>query len=450
MDNNIAITVDNLSKMYKVYEKPSDMFWELLTRKPRYREFWALKNIAFDLKRGEMVGIMGRNGAGKSTLLKILTGTLDKTTGEINSSGIVSSILELGTGFHPEYSGRENIYMGGLCLGMTREQIEQKVDWVIEFSELEEFIDQPFKTYSSGMQARLTFSTAVCIEPDILIVDEALSVGDAKFQAKCFAKLSQFRENNGTILLVSHDTGTVMKFCDRAILMDKGCIIEEGIPKDIAGHYFEMLFGSPSSNEEESSVTSESPPLANCGDNNWRVDEEKKMAHREDYILKVFPEQKKNQTTFGQGGADIEYVEIGGLGSPNIFSGGEDIVVKVKYSWDATILRIIQEENSLTSNICTGIALADSKGTYVFGCNTFDAKFFIPFEQQNSSTIVFRFKMPNLISGDYFLTIAVALGEQAHHCQLKWHDYAVNLYCRSSHENVYGVMYLDYTTDKIE
>jgi ABC-type polysaccharide/polyol phosphate transport system ATPase subunit len=253
--DGIAIRVSSLSKMFKIYARPADMFWELCTGKPRYKPFWALKNVSLEVGRGQVVGIMGRNGAGKSTLLKIITGTLDYTAGGVAVQGRVSSILELGTGFHSEYSGRENIYLGGLMVGLSREEILDKMDWIIRFSELEDFIDQPFKTYSTGMQARLTFSTAVCVDPDILIIDEALSVGDAKFQRKSFGKIEEFRNVGRTILLVSHDSNTISTFCDHAVLLEGGQIADQGEPQRISKVYYKMLFASDAGEKRVTSIT---------------------------------------------------------------------------------------------------------------------------------------------------------------------------------------------------
>jgi ABC-type polysaccharide/polyol phosphate transport system ATPase subunit len=241
--SEIAIHVKDLSKAFKIYSHPSDMFIEILRGKPRHRLFWALQGISLDVHRGQVVGLLGRNGAGKSTLLKIISGTLDKTTGEVQTNGRISSILELGTGFNGEYTGRENIYLGGLMVGLSREEIKAKEDWVIEFSELRDFIDQPFKTYSSGMQARLTFSTAVCVDPDILIIDEALSVGDARFTRKSFAKMEEFRKAGRTILLVSHNANQVASFCDYALILENGKVFDRGEPFRLRGVYYDLLFG---------------------------------------------------------------------------------------------------------------------------------------------------------------------------------------------------------------
>jgi ABC-type polysaccharide/polyol phosphate transport system ATPase subunit len=242
--SEIAISLNNLSKEFKIYQHPSDMFLELLSGKPRHRSFWALKDISFDVFRGQAVGLLGRNGAGKSTLLKIISGTLDKTGGTVTTNGRISSILELGTGFNSEYTGRQNIYLGGLMIGLNSKEIQEKEEWIIDFSELRDFIDQPFKTYSSGMQARLTFATAICVDPDILIVDEALSVGDARFAKKSFAKMEDFRKEGRTILLVSHNSNQVASFCDHAIILDHGQIYDSGDPARIRGVYYDLLFGS--------------------------------------------------------------------------------------------------------------------------------------------------------------------------------------------------------------
>ncbi len=250
--SEILISVQNVSKCYKRYKRPADRLKDLLLPgKAHAEEFWALRDINLDVARGETLGIIGQNGSGKSTLLQIIAGTLTPTTGEVKVKGRVSALLELGSGFNPEFTGRQNVFFNGQILGLSREEIEAKFDRISAFADIGDFLDQPVKTYSSGMVVRLAFAVVANTEPQILIVDEALAVGDAKFQARCMKRIRELKDGGVTILFVSHDCSSVKMLCQRAALMSHGVILNIGTPKDVVNHYIGLLSSEQLSSEAE-------------------------------------------------------------------------------------------------------------------------------------------------------------------------------------------------------
>lgn len=247
MSSDVAIKVENLSKCYHIYDTPRDRLLQMLARgrKKFFREFWALKDVSFEVKRGETVGIVGRNGSGKSTLLQLISGTLNPTDGYATTNGRIAALLELGAGFNPEFSGRENVYLNAALLGLLPEQVDACYEDILAFADIGEFIDQPIKTYSSGMAVRLAFAVQAMVNPDVLIVDEALAVGDEKFQRKCFARIETLKSNGTSILFVSHSGPQIVELCDRAILLEGGQRVMESTPSEVVRGYQRMIYSSP-------------------------------------------------------------------------------------------------------------------------------------------------------------------------------------------------------------
>lgn len=251
-----CIRVRGLGKRFEMYAQPSDRLRQMILPKAQrffragareyFREFWALRDVSFDVRRGETVGIVGRNGSGKSTLLQIICGTLHPTVGEVQTNGRIAALLELGAGFNPEFTGKENVRLSGLLYGLSEEELRERYDAILEFAGIGDFIDQPIKTYSSGMMVRLAFAVAINVDPQILVIDEALSVGDELFQRKCFARIEAIRDSGATVLFVSHAAGTVIDLCDHALLVDSGELLSEGQPKLIVSRYHKLLYAPAS------------------------------------------------------------------------------------------------------------------------------------------------------------------------------------------------------------
>jgi lipopolysaccharide transport system ATP-binding protein len=381
-----AVDVIGLTKTFPVYRTPSDMLVEFVTGKQRHTDFVALNDISFAVQRGEVFGIVGRNGAGKSTLLKIIAGTMMATRGCLQANGRVSAILELGLGFHNEYSGQDNIYIAALCRGMKRAEIKAKLDKIIDFSELDAFIDRPLKTYSTGMQARLAFSVAIALESEILIVDEALSVGDAKFQKKCYSYFEQYRTNGGTILLVTHAHHLIESICDRAIYLEKGTMRSIGSPKDVVGLYLRDLFGGPQGTESRS-------------------------VYESGGLTDLLLDSKSGARRYGGGGATIVAHEMRnerGDSVHTIDSGAVCILVcRVKCNRETI------------DDLNVGVSIRTKEGIPLFGINPVVAQLKTPTLRLNQILEVkVKVKM-NLGIGDYFVTFgAWGVYETAHYDRL--------------------------------
>lgn len=377
--NKVAIVANNITKIYQMYEKPSDRLKQFLAagKKKYFREFNALHDISFQVKQGETVGIIGVNGSGKSTLLQILAGTLQPTKGEMQVSGRVAALLELGSGFNPEFTGRENVYLNGTILGLSKEEIDNRFEEIEKFADIGDFIDQPVKSYSSGMYVRLAFAVAINVDADILIIDEALAVGDVFFQAKCYKKFEEYKKNGKTILLVTHDLGSVIKYCDNVILLDQGELLGIGNSKEMVDMYKKLLV---STNNKSNKAFSNKSLTSNTSFEKWST----------------FYDINSSHLDYGNYFAKI--IDFG------IFDDFNNLNSQIDKDTNCLIKMRVQFEKKINFPIFA-FTIKDLKGTEITGTNTMMENELIP--EVNKGEIVeitFKQKM-NLQGGNYLLSL---------------------------------------------
>lgn len=406
---DIAISVQHLSKCYQIYDAPRDRLKQfvaprlqrLLGRSPKqyFREFWALRDISFEVKKGETLGIVGRNGSGKSTLLQIICGTLAPTGGSIRTIGRIAALLELGSGFNPEFTGRENVYMNGAVLGLSKAEVDDKFDDIATFADIGRFIEQPVKTYSSGMTVRLAFAVQAQVDPDILIVDEALSVGDAKFQAKCFARLKQLKENGTSILLVTHSTEQIVTHCSYAILLNNGVQVETGEPRRVVNHYLDLLFG-----KEKHAIDAAPAQTSNASEQTSASIEASFHLSKETDVFATHASYNPHEYRWGDGSASILDFYLGANDEPypSAITTGEIITLAVSVKFYRDVLRPI-----------LGITVKTKDGVTVSGINSEMAELTelqVLFKEGSVVQAKCDFRC-SLAPGDYFISIGVATRE---------------------------------------
>ncbi len=403
MDN--VISVRDLSKVYRLYDKPIDRLKESLNifHKSYHKEYYALNNLSFDINRGETVGIIGINGAGKSTLLKIITGVLTPSGGTIDVKGKISALLELGAGFNMEYTGIENIYLNGTMMGFSREEVDKKLDDILSFADIGDFVYQPVKTYSSGMFVRLAFAVAINVEPDILVIDEALSVGDVFFQQKCYKKIKELA-GKSTVLIVSHDLNAMTKFCERIIVMSAGQKVFDGEPNEAIAKYFKLKQGA--------------------------LRTEKKSAELNDNNFEMYKSPNENS-----------------------YSGKMDVVIeKYFYSIDnEPFSEVCQKDDEFKVSLVInsyididspiiGYQIRDKYGNEVFGETSLTS----PVEQsvikKGRNVINFTFEWPEIREGDYFVTLGIGNGtEVLNQVEECWINNAIHITATTHGKTIFGI-----------
>lgn len=429
MDKNMAISVRDVSKIYKLYDKPIDRLKEALSprHKKYHKEFFALDKLSFDVEKGSTVGIIGTNGSGKSTILKIITGVLNPTTGSVNVDGNISALLELGAGFNADYTGIENIYMNGTMMGFSREEMEKKLPEILDFADIGDFVHQPVKTYSSGMFVRLAFALAINVEPDILIVDEALSVGDVFFQSKCYAKMEEIRKKGTTILMVSHDMGSIIKYCDKVVLLNKGKFLAEGSARDMVDLYKKILAGQ----FDESSIEI-SDFSAGIIEDVAKI-QKNTLSLNTGELMKAKMSINPSLTEYGDGRAtiiDFGIVDVKGSIS-NLLMKGEYFYIKEK----------IKFNEEIKSPIFT-YTIKDKKGTELSGTNTMlEAAKVEAVKSGDIYEVSFKQKM-NLQGGEYLLSMSCT-GFEEGDLQVYHRLYDVASITVISNKNTVGIFDMD-------
>lgn len=399
-----AINVENVSKIYKLYRGRADRLKDALhlSRKKTYSEYYALSDVNFTVEKGQTVGLVGTNGAGKSTILKIITGVLSPSKGQVEVNGKVSALLELGAGFNNEYTGMENIYFNGALMGYTKEQMEEKVAQIVEFAGIGDYIHQPVKTYSSGMFARLAFAMAINVEPDILIVDEALSVGDIYFQSKCFKKMDEIKRKGTTVLLVTHDMSSVVKYCDKVVVLDHGKVIKEGNPKQMVDIYKKLLVNQYHPEEEENrgnagfgstGVEDGKNEAGEHEDGKCEAGNTSKSAQKERWMDKL--SLNEENVLYGSGKARI--VDFG------FFDENGQITSLIMKKTDFTIKMKVEFNEDVEYPIFA-YTVKNARGAEITGTNSMFEKIEVPLAKKGESYVV-SFKQRALLQGgDYLMS----------------------------------------------
>lgn len=418
VDSEVVIDVRGVGKSYQMYERPSHRLWQALVgkRKSYYKDFWALREVSFTVRRGQTVGIVGRNGSGKSTLLQMIAGTLTPTEGSISVNGRVAALLELGSGFNPEFTGRENVFLNATILGLSRAQIEQRLEKILAFADIGEFIDQPVRSYSSGMSVRLAFAVIAHVDADILIIDEALAVGDAFFSQKCMRFLRDFQKN-GTLLFVSHDAAAVTNLCENAVWLQNGQMRLVGSSQEVVEAYMteQHVVGRREVGAEEIVVAHRKPRKLLGDAPDFRQEALREAGVHNRMSLFEFDPDNVGQEFGAQGARIIDVRLTDSDGNPIlVFEGGELVRLEL----------LVAVEQAL-DNLIVGFYVKDRLGQRLFGDNSYFACKDKPVSAEAGQTVIgsFLFRMPVMPSGSYMIDAAVASGDQHDHTQQHWiHD----------------------------